>query len=109
VHRRTWEEEDSYLLRHTEGDSPPFQTTECQLPAATLGGIIEQLETISIPIIAQPRALISDGSAAGMAYSFDDQTVSLSWYYPPEEWKPLARWHGETCKIFERVLQEKLL
>jgi hypothetical protein len=39
------EEEDSYLLRHTEGSQPPFQTTECQLPAATLGGIIEGLSS----------------------------------------------------------------
>jgi hypothetical protein len=36
--------EESYMLRHTEGFHPPFQTHECKLQAATFAGIVERLE-----------------------------------------------------------------
>jgi hypothetical protein len=90
-------------LRHTEGFHPPFQTTECKLSAATFAGIVERLEMISVPLIAHPQGMMCDGSVVGFMYGGGDQKVSLSWYYPPEEWKPLARWHGETCRLFERA------
>jgi len=31
--------------------------------------------------------------------------ISASWYYPPEEWKPLARWFGETCRILDKAFE----
>jgi hypothetical protein len=98
-------QEPGYLLRHTEGHFPPFRTRECELPAATYAGIIERLEMISVPLIAQPHVVVTDGSFVGMAYS---SSVSFRWYgVPPKEWEPLARWHSETTNIFERVLQQQ--
>jgi len=104
----TSEEEDSYLLRHTEGFLPPFQTTECKLAAATFAGIVERLETISVPLIAHSHVMLCDGSYVGMAYQGGSQPVSFRWYgVAPEGWEGLARWYGETTQLFERVLQQQ--
>jgi len=100
------QEEESLLLRHTEGFFPPFQTTECKLAAATFAGIIERLEMISVPLVAEPHVVVTDGSFVGMAYN---SSVSFRWYsVAPKEWEPLAHWHGETTNIFDRVLQGEL-
>jgi hypothetical protein len=99
--------QEGYVLRHTSGFSPPFRTRECERPAATYAGIIERLEAISIPLIAEPKSWMCEAAVIGFMYaSVFDQVVSVSWYYPPEEWKPLARWHSETTGIFGRVLQQ---
>jgi len=34
-----------------------------------------------------------------------DQAISASWYYPPEEWKPLGQWYGETCRILDKQFE----
>jgi hypothetical protein len=34
-----------------------------------------------------------------------DQSVSVSWCYPPEEWKPLARWFGETTELLDKLFK----
>ena len=68
-----------------------WETKETSLPGATYAGIIERLELISVPLIAEPQGAMCDGATSGFWYeSGHDQSVSLSWYYPPEEWKPLA-------------------
>jgi hypothetical protein len=50
-----------------------------------------------------------DGSYVGMAYRGGSQPISFRWYgVAPEGWEGLARWHGETTQLFERVLQQAL-
>jgi hypothetical protein len=100
--------QDSYLLRHVEGFEPPLKTRECELPAATYAGVIERLETISVPLVAHSHVAMTDASHAGIAYRGGSQPVSFRWYgVAPEGWEGLARWHGETTQLFERVLQQQ--
>jgi hypothetical protein len=52
---------------------------------------------------------LADGAAGaknknGSANTYD-QAISASWYYPPEEWKPLGQWHGETCRILDKQFE----
>jgi hypothetical protein len=99
-------DEPGLLLRHTEGFYPPFKTRECDLPAASYAWLIERLEAVSIPIISRPLRAMTDCSYAGVMYG---DTVLLRWYgCAPEGWEGLARWHGETTQLFERVLQQAL-
>ena len=89
-----------FLLRYvTSGDGDPWETRETSLPGPTYAGIIERLELISIPLVATPQGAMCDGATCGFWYGGYDQTISASWYYPPEEWKPLAEWFGETSRI----------
>jgi len=92
-----------FLLRHvTRGGGDPWETRETALPGPTYAGIIERLELISIPLVATPQGGMCDGATCGFWYGGYDQAISASWYYPPEEWKPLAEWHGETCRILSK-------
>ena len=29
----------------------------------------------------------------------------MSWYYPPEEWRPLEQWYGETSRILDKLFE----
>jgi hypothetical protein len=49
-----------------------------------------------------------DGSTCGFWYGGYDQTISASWYYPPEEWQPLAEWFGETSRILDKVFERTI-
>jgi hypothetical protein len=93
------------MVRHvTSGGGDPWETRETSLPDPIYAGIIERLELISIPLVATPQGVIVDGSTSGFWYGAGyDQTISASWYYPPEEWRPLARWYGETCRILDKA------
>jgi hypothetical protein len=46
-----------------------------------------------------------DGATCGFWYGGDDQAISVSWYYPPEEWLPLAKWFGETSRILDKAFE----
>ena len=89
----------------TSGCGDPWETRETSLPGATYAGVIERLELISIPLVATPQGAMCDGATCGFWYGGDDQAIFASWYYPPEEWKPLARWFGETCRILDKAFE----
>ena len=96
-------QEESLLLRHTEGFWPPFKTREGELSATTYAGIIERLELISIPLISRPLGCMTDASHAGVAYS---DTFLVRWYgNAPEGWEGLERWYSETVQLFERAME----
>jgi hypothetical protein len=46
-----------------------------------------------------------DGATCGFWYGGCDQAISASWYYAPEEWKPLGQWYGETCRILDKQFE----
>ena len=55
--------------------------------------------------MAKPEAAMLDGDTSGFCLSTGEQTVYLTWYYPPEEWQPLAQWYTETFRIFHRLFE----
>jgi hypothetical protein len=55
------------------------------------------------------RLRLCDGSYVGMVYHGGSQPVLFRWYgVAPEGWEGLARWHSETARLFEQVLQQAL-
>ena len=63
---------------------------------------------ISIPLVTTPQGAMCDGSTCGFWYGGYDQTISASWYYPPEEWQPLAEWFCETSRILDKVFERTI-
>ena len=87
-----------YRVRHVQSFAGSgWQTSQGSLPSATFAGIIERFEMISIPLVAEPQGAMCDGATSGFCFSRGGK------YYPPEEWKPLARWFGETSRILDKL------
>ena len=99
--------QSDYLIRY--GLRPCgscWEISQAKLPGPTYAGIIERLELISIPLVAAPQGAMCDGATCGFWYeSGYDQAISASWYYPPEEWEPLAEWYGETRRILDKAFE----
>jgi hypothetical protein len=48
-----------------------------------------------------------DGATSGFCLNRGEQVVLVTWYYPPEEWRPLAEWYRfwiETVIAFYRQI-----
>jgi hypothetical protein len=80
-----------------------WKISQTTLPGATFAGIIERLEAVSIPLVAEPQGAMLDGATSGFCLNRGEQVVLVTWYYPPEEWRPLVEWYSNTHNIFWKL------
>jgi hypothetical protein len=61
--------ETNYQIRQCYRFCGCWKTSQTNLPAAIFAGIIERLEMISIPLIAEPQGAMCDGDTSGFIYN----------------------------------------
>ena len=77
-----------------------WELRQATLPSPTFAGILERLETVSIPLLATPESMICDGTISGLCLNRGEQTVLVTWYNPPKKWQALENWYCQTRNIF---------
>ena len=94
-----------YLIREASRFAGnDWEIRQAKLPSPSFAGILERLETVSIPLLTTSEGELEDGSTSGFCLPKGRQVVFVTWSsMPPKEWRSLESWHNQTSGIFRSL------